>query len=129
MEQQTIKMYGAPWCPDCKRSKQFLSEQRVPYEWNDIDQDEEARAYVQRVNDGRRADRHLIQLGVRAEVLPGEPELVVRGHGGQEGPSPARLPGKGRYGVPEGFPGIVAHGERGDDRLLQPHSSAVLDLP
>ena len=45
-------MFGAPWCPDCRRSKQFLNEQRIPYEWNDIDQDEEARRYVQRVNDG-----------------------------------------------------------------------------
>ena len=48
-----IRMYGAPWCPDCKRAKQFLNEQRIPYEWNDIDLDEEARAYVQQANNGR----------------------------------------------------------------------------
>lgn len=53
MVQQQIRIFGAPWCPDCKRSKQFLNEQRVPYEWNDIDQDEEARAYVQQVNNGK----------------------------------------------------------------------------
>lgn len=53
MAQQQIQVFGAPWCPDCKRSKQFLNEQRVPYEWKDIDQDEEARAYVQRVNNGK----------------------------------------------------------------------------
>ena len=53
MVQQQIRIFGAPWCPDCKRSKQFLTEQRVPYEWNDIDQDEEARAYVQQVNNGK----------------------------------------------------------------------------
>ena len=32
MEQQRIRVYGAPWCPDCKRSKQFLAEPRVPWE-------------------------------------------------------------------------------------------------
>ena len=47
MAEQRLRMFGAPWCPDCKRAKQFLNEQRVSYQWNDIDQDEEARAYVQ----------------------------------------------------------------------------------
>ena len=53
MVQQDIRVYGAPWCPDCKQAKQFLNEHRVPYEWNDIDQDEAARVYVQSVNDGK----------------------------------------------------------------------------
>ena len=53
MADAKITVYGAPWCPDCKRSKQFLGEQRVPYKWVDIDQDEQARRYVQQVNDGR----------------------------------------------------------------------------
>ena len=41
MPDANVAVYGAPWCPDCKRSKQFLGEQRVPYDWVDIDQDEE----------------------------------------------------------------------------------------
>ena len=53
MVETSITVYGAPWCPDCKRSKQFLAEQRVDYSWVDIDVDEEARSYVQRVNDGK----------------------------------------------------------------------------
>jgi thioredoxin reductase (NADPH) len=35
-----IKLYGAPWCPDCKRTKKFLAEQRVAYDWIDIEADE-----------------------------------------------------------------------------------------
>ena len=46
MPDAKITLYGAPWCPDCKRSKQFLGEQRVPYTWIDIDQDEKGRRYV-----------------------------------------------------------------------------------
>jgi len=53
MPEAKITVYGAPWCPDCKQSKQFLGEQRVPYNWVDIDQDEEGRSYVQQVNNGR----------------------------------------------------------------------------
>ncbi len=53
MPDANITVYGAPWCPDCKRAKQFLGEQRVPYIWVDIDQDEEGRKYVQEANNGR----------------------------------------------------------------------------
>ena len=31
-----IQVYGASWCPDCRRAKKFLAEQRVPFEWFDI---------------------------------------------------------------------------------------------
>jgi thioredoxin reductase (NADPH) len=46
-------MYGTAWCPDCHRAKQFLSEQRVPYEFTDVDDDPAGRAEVERVNDGK----------------------------------------------------------------------------
>ena len=39
MADDKIIVYGAPWCPDCKRAKQFLGEQRIPYSWVDIDED------------------------------------------------------------------------------------------
>jgi thioredoxin reductase (NADPH) len=48
-----IKVYGAPWCPDCRRSKQFFGELRVPYDWIDIDKDESAAAFVREKNDGK----------------------------------------------------------------------------
>ena len=53
MPDAKVTVYGAPWCPDCKRAKQFLGEQRLPYNWVDIDQDEEGRRYVQQANDGK----------------------------------------------------------------------------
>lgn len=34
-----LKVYGAPWCPDCRRSKKFPAEHSVPYDWIDIDRD------------------------------------------------------------------------------------------
>ncbi|GAB4557140.1 MAG: hypothetical protein Kow0047_01250 [Anaerolineae bacterium] len=49
-----IVVYGTTWCPDCKRSKQFLGEQRIHYQWVDIEEDPEAAAYVEQINDGKR---------------------------------------------------------------------------
>ena len=53
MPDAKITVYGAPWCPDCKRAKQFLGEQRIPFNWVDIDDDEPGRLYVQQANNGR----------------------------------------------------------------------------
>jgi thioredoxin reductase (NADPH) len=55
MAQQSspIQMYGTPWCPDCQRAKQFLSEQRIPYNFTDVDSDANGRALVEEVNDGK----------------------------------------------------------------------------
>ena len=49
-----VKVYGAPWCPDCKRSKKFLAEHRVPYEWIDIDENPDALRFVEELQKGGR---------------------------------------------------------------------------
>jgi thioredoxin reductase (NADPH) len=48
----TITVYSTVWCPDCKRTKKFLGEQRVPYENIDIEQEPSAMAFVEQVNHG-----------------------------------------------------------------------------
>ena len=53
-ESQQVTVYGASWCPDCRRAKIFLGEQRVHYQWVDIEQDPDGRALVERLNDGKR---------------------------------------------------------------------------
>ena len=52
MDQLTV--YGAPWCPDCRRSKAFLMEQRVPFTWVDIDQDADGLRFVEGLQGGGR---------------------------------------------------------------------------
>ncbi|MEI2691786.1 MAG: FAD-dependent oxidoreductase [Anaerolineae bacterium] len=54
MTQPDITVYGAYWCPDCRRSKQFLGEHQIPYRWVDIEQDKAGEAYVLAKNDGKR---------------------------------------------------------------------------
>jgi thioredoxin reductase (NADPH) len=76
MSQQQIQMYGAPWCPDFKRAKQFLAEQCVPYGWHDIDEDEEARAYVQQVNNGKQIIPTIVFPDGSLLVEPSNAELA-----------------------------------------------------
>jgi len=47
-----IKVYGASWCPDCRRSKRFLGDQRIAFEWHDIEAERESIRIVQERNDG-----------------------------------------------------------------------------
>jgi thioredoxin reductase (NADPH) len=48
-----ILVYGASWCPDCRRAKKFLADQRVAYSWHDIEADPEGLKIVQDRNDGK----------------------------------------------------------------------------
>ena len=51
---ESITMYSAGWCPDCRRVKNFLKERGVEFREVDIDKDEESEELVLRVNNGRR---------------------------------------------------------------------------
>ena len=93
-----IKVYGAPWCPDCQRAKKFLGEQKVTYDWIDIESDEEGRRIVQEKNNGKQiiptiffedgsilvepTNAELAQkLGIRTEPTCDFYDLVVMGAG------------------------------------------------
>ncbi len=52
MSHTNIKLYGTNWCSDCKRSKKFLGEQRVHYDFINIEEDMEAQAFVQKLQNG-----------------------------------------------------------------------------
>ncbi len=48
----SIKLYGTDWCSDCKRSKKFLGEQRIRYDYINIEEDNEGQNYVREVQHG-----------------------------------------------------------------------------
>jgi glutaredoxin-like protein len=48
-----IRLYGAEWCPDCHRSRNYLDSQSVAYEYINVDGDDDAQNYVKQVNDNR----------------------------------------------------------------------------
>lgn len=78
MSEAKITVYGAPWCPDCKRAKQFLGEQRVQYNWVDIDQDEEGRRYVQQANNGKQIIPTILFEDQTILVEPSNAEMAAK---------------------------------------------------
>src|SRR4029078_6886960 len=54
MSHTSLTVYGATWCSDCKRAKKFLGEQRVHYDWVDVEQDADGLALVERINNRKR---------------------------------------------------------------------------
>jgi thioredoxin reductase (NADPH) len=57
----TLTVYGAPWCPHCKRVKRFLAAHRVRYENVDIDEHPEAIDRLQEL--------HLSEFAQKVRVL------------------------------------------------------------
>jgi thioredoxin reductase (NADPH) len=52
MSHTNIKLYGTDWCSDCKRSKKFLGEQRIHYQYINIEENMEGQAYVRELQKG-----------------------------------------------------------------------------
>jgi thioredoxin reductase (NADPH) len=71
-----ITVYGAPWCPDCKRAKRFLAEQRVPYDFVDIDQDESGLRHVEELQKGGRSIPTIVFDGTEVLIEPTNEELA-----------------------------------------------------
>lgn len=71
-----ITVYGAPWCPDCKRSKKFLSEHRVPFEWVDIDTDTAALKRVEAIQGGGRSIPTIVFPDGTILIEPSDEELA-----------------------------------------------------
>jgi mycoredoxin len=50
-----IKVYGTNWCPGSRRAKKLLTENGVPFEWINIDEDPGGCEYVMKINRGNRS--------------------------------------------------------------------------
>lgn len=75
MADRQIRMYGTRWCPDCARAKQVLNNKKVEYVYVDIEQDSEAMAYVQKVNNGFKSVPTIIFPDGSVLVEPNNAEL------------------------------------------------------
>jgi mycoredoxin len=49
-----ITVYSTCWCGDCRRTKQFLRERKIPFREVNVDESPEAEELVLRVNNGLR---------------------------------------------------------------------------
>src|SRR5438067_956082 len=78
MAHTEIKVYGTLWCSDCKRTKKFFGEQRVHYEFIDIDGDAAGLATVERVNNGKHIIPTLVFGDGSTLVEPSNAELAKK---------------------------------------------------
>ncbi|HLF26513.1 MAG TPA: FAD-dependent oxidoreductase [Anaerolineae bacterium] len=78
MAHTNLTVYGAVWCEDCKRSKKFLGEQRVHYNWVDVEQNADGLALVERVNQGKRLIPTIVFDDGGVLVEPSNAELAAK---------------------------------------------------
>lgn len=93
-----ILVYGASWCPDCRRAKKFLADNRIGYSWHDIEVEPEGVDVVQARNGGKNViptvvfpdDTHLAEptneelaqkLGLQRQAMQHVYDLIIVGGG------------------------------------------------
>ncbi len=70
-----ICVYGATWCPDTRRSRACLERLGIAFDWRDIDRDQEARAFVEKVNKGNRSIPTIVFPDGTVLVEPSDSDL------------------------------------------------------
>ena len=54
-EVDKIVVYGTAWCGGSRRCRLLLDRYGIPYQWIDIEQDEQAAKFVESLNHGYRS--------------------------------------------------------------------------
>ena len=54
MKQPNVTVYGSMSCPDTQRTRQYLDDQEIPYEFKDVDETPEYNDYIAGLNGGKR---------------------------------------------------------------------------
>jgi len=49
-----VQLFGADWCPDCRRAKNFLRDNSINFEFIDVDENDWAATKVEEINNGKR---------------------------------------------------------------------------
>ncbi len=75
---EKIIVYGTTWCGDCKRTRAYLDQHQIVYDWIDIDRDPQARAYVESVNHGCRSVPTIVFADGSILVEPSRNQLDER---------------------------------------------------
>jgi thioredoxin reductase (NADPH) len=78
MSHTNLTVYGATWCSDCKRAKKFLGEQRVHYDWVDVEQDADGLALIERINNGKRIIPTIVFADESTLIEPSNAELATK---------------------------------------------------
>jgi mycoredoxin len=70
-----LTVYGADWCPDCRRSKRLLDRLGIAYTWRDTEHDEDALAEMLALNGGRQSIPVVVFPDGHRLMEPSDPKL------------------------------------------------------
>ncbi|HEX2909804.1 MAG TPA: FAD-dependent oxidoreductase [Chloroflexia bacterium] len=70
----SVKVYATVWCEDCKRVRKFLGEQKVHYDFVDIEREASGLFYIERLNKGKII---VPTLTIDSEVYPNPSNLEL----------------------------------------------------
>ena len=76
--QEKIKMYATTWCGDCRMAKRWFDSHGIPYEYINIEENEEAAEFVARVNKGMQSVPTIIFPDGSILVEPSPRELAKK---------------------------------------------------
>ncbi len=74
----SITVYGADWCPDCRRSKELLLRTQTEFTWVDTDQDADGKALIGRLQGGEPHIPTIIFEDGSFLVEPSDQELAAK---------------------------------------------------
>lgn len=77
-EQSVIKMYATTWCGDCRMAKRWFDSRGIPYEYINIEEDDDAAEYVMQVNRGMRSVPTIIFPDGSVLVEPSPRQLAAK---------------------------------------------------
>lgn len=75
---ETLTIYGTRWCPDCLRVRRYLDQNRIAYDWIDIDKDPQAAQFVTTTNHGNRSVPTLVFPDGSILVEPSNAQLAQK---------------------------------------------------
>jgi thioredoxin reductase (NADPH) len=78
VEGPTLTVYGAPWCPHCKRVKKFLAGHRVPYDFVNTDEHPDAIQRLQELQGGGQIIPTVVYGDGTHDVNPSDESLAAR---------------------------------------------------
>jgi len=74
--ESNIILYGASWCPDCKRSRDLLDRNQISYQYIDIENTPGAADKVAEINNGLRRIPTILFPDSSILVEPSNKELL-----------------------------------------------------
>ena len=78
MTKDNIVIYGADWCDDSQRAKQFMEQHSIQFDWIDVEANKEAGELVENLNNGSRTTPTIVFQDGSVLVEPSNIELALK---------------------------------------------------